>query len=74
MREISDERNIIILHIKAFSCFKTSDDAFILLINVKMQTIVGIFTFMSRINFMFRSVEHEKSFIAPSTVVLCEPD
>ena len=33
------------------------------LINVKMPTIVGIFTFMSRKIFMLNSVEHEKSFI-----------
>ena len=32
-------------------------------INVKMPTIVGILTFMSRKNFMLNSVEHEKSFI-----------
>ena len=31
------------------SCFS---DVFILLINVKMPTIVGILTFMSRINFV----------------------
>ena len=34
-----------------------------MLINVKMPTIVGILTFMSRINFMLSWVEHEKSFI-----------
>ena len=33
------------------------------LINVKMQTIVGILIFMSRKNFMLSPVEHEKSFI-----------
>ena len=33
-------------------CFYISDDVFILLINAKMPTIVGILTFMSRINFM----------------------
>ena len=32
-------------------------------INVKMPTIVGILTFMSRINFVLSCVEHEKSFI-----------
>ena len=31
-----------------------------MLINVKMPTIVGILTFMSMINFMLSSVEHEK--------------
>ena len=33
---------------------------FFLLINVKMPTIVGILTFMSRKNFMLSRVEHEK--------------
>ena len=32
--------------------FKLSDNVFIMLINVKMSTIVGILTFMSRINFV----------------------
>ena len=32
--------------------FKLSDVVFIMLINVKMPTIVGILTFMSMINFM----------------------
>ena len=36
---------------------------FFLLINVKMPTIVGILTFMSRKNLKLTSVEHEKSFI-----------
>ena len=36
---------------------------FILLINVKMPTIVGILTFLSRINFMLSRVVHEKSLI-----------
>ena len=31
-----------------------------MLINVKMPTIVGILTFMSRINFVLSRVEHEK--------------
>ena len=31
-----------------------SDVVFILLINVKMSTVVGILTFMSRIKFMLR--------------------
>ena len=34
-----------------------------LLINMKMPTIVGIFVFISRENFMLSLVEHEKSFI-----------
>ena len=40
-----------------------SDVVFILLINVKMPTIVGILTFMSRSNFVLSWVEHGKSFI-----------
>ena len=32
---------------------------FFLLINIKMPTVVGILTFMSRKNFMLTSVEHE---------------
>ena len=39
--------------------------------NVKMPIIVGILTFISRINFVLRRVEHEKSFITsgPGVVV-----
>ena len=40
-----------------------SEFVFIKLINVKMPTIVGILIFMSKINFVLRCVEHEKSFI-----------
>ena len=53
-------------NIKKFSFFSGSDKPrmlFFMLINVKMPTIVGILTFMSRKNFMLNSVEHEKSFI-----------
>ena len=49
--------------IKIFLAFKLSDSVFILLINVKMPTIVGILTFMSRISFMHSRVEREKSSI-----------
>ena len=31
-----------------------------MLMNVKMQTIIGILTFMTMINFMLNCVEHEK--------------
>ena len=43
------------------------------LINVKMPTIVGIFTFMSRKNFMLSLVEHETSFITlgPGVCLCC---
>ena len=36
---------------KQFLDLSLSDNVFIMLINVKMPTIVGILTFMSRINF-----------------------
>ena len=48
---------------KHFLAFKLSYVVFIMLINVKMPTLVGILTFMSMINFMLGSVEHEKRFI-----------
>ena len=40
-----------------------------MLVNVKMPTIVGILTFMSRINFIHFRVEHEKSFITSRMVL-----
>ena len=40
------------LNNKDFICFKLSYAVFILVINVKMTTIVGILTFMSMINLM----------------------
>ena len=51
------------------SCFKLSDIVFILLINVKMTTIVGILTFMSRMIFVLSWVEYQKSFITSATVL-----
>ena len=36
---------------------------FFMLINVKMPTVVGILTFISRKNFMLNCVEYEISFI-----------
>ena len=45
---------------KKFIVLSLSDIVFIMLINVKMPTIVGILTFMSRIKFMLSRVEHEK--------------
>ena len=55
-------------NIKKFGFFLGSDKPrirvlFFPLINIKMPTIVGILTFMSRKNFMLSLVEHEKSFI-----------
>ena len=40
-----------------------SDVVFILLINVKITTIVGFLTIMSRMNFVLNWVEHGKSVI-----------
>ena len=48
---------------KSFIALSLSDVVFIMLINVKMPTLVGILTFMSRIIFVFSGVEHKKSFI-----------
>ena len=45
-----------------------SDVVFLMLINVKMPTIVGILTFMSRINFVLSWVEYEKSLITSGPV------
>ena len=53
-------------NIKKFSFFSGSDKPIILffmLINVKMPTIVGILTFMSRKKFHAQLLSMEKSFI-----------
>ena len=42
-----------------FRAVKLLVSVYIMLINVKMPTIVGILTFMSRIDFVLSSVEHE---------------
>ena len=46
---------------KTFLSFKLSIAVFIMLMNVKMPTIVGILSIMSMIPFML-SAEHEKKF------------
>ena len=46
-----------------FLALSLSYIAFIMLINVKMPTTVGILTFMSMINFVLNWVEHGKCFI-----------
>ena len=63
----SNEHEIVTAHkklkyrqIKKFLALSLSDGVFILLKNVKMPTIVGILTFMSRINFVHSWVEYEK--------------
>ena len=45
-------KNLTYRQIKGFLVLSLSDVVFIMLINVKMPTIVGILTFMSRINFV----------------------
>ena len=50
-------------NIKKFTIFSGSDKPrmlFFLFINVKMPTIVGILTFMSRKNFMLRAQQEKK--------------
>ena len=56
--------------IKKFLALCLSDVVIIMLRNVKMPTIVGILTFMNRINFMLSSVEYGKSFINSGPEVL----
>ena len=48
---------------KKFLALSLSDVVFIMLINVKMPTVVGILMFMSRINLVLSLVEDGKSFI-----------
>ena len=55
---------------RKFLALSLSDVAFIMLINVKMPTIYGILTFISRINFVLSRVEHEKSLITSGTGIL----
>ena len=69
----SIEHEIVNAHkyknIKKFGHFLGSDKhrmLFFPLINVKMPTIVGILTFMSRKTYMPSLVEHEKSFMTSS--------
>ena len=63
--EISIAHKTKMLKNEDFLAFKLSDIVFIMQINVKMPTIVGILTLMSMVNFMFSGVgvEHEKRFI-----------
>ena len=51
---------LMMLKIKLFLALKLLDLIFIMLINVKMPTSVGILTFMSWIDSMLRLVENEK--------------
>ena len=44
------------------------------ILNMKMPTIVGMFIFVSRGNFVLSSVEHEKSFITSGPGTLFSPE
>ena len=55
---------------KKFLALSLSYVVFMMLTNVKMPTIFGILSFMSRINFVLSSVEHEKCFIPSRPVLL----
>ena len=55
-----------------FLALSLSEVVFIMLINVKMPTIVGILTFQSRINFVLSRVEHGKSFITSGPDIYCD--
>ena len=56
----SNEHEISLMKNKVYLALKRSDVLFKLLRNVKMPTIVGISTFMSMMNLMLSSVEHDK--------------
>ena len=51
------------IQMKKLLALSLSDVVFIMLVNVKMPTIFGILTFMSRINFMLPLVKHGNFFI-----------
>ena len=53
----------ILTNEEVFFALSLSVVVFIMLINVKMPTIVGILTVICMINFVLNWVEHEKSFI-----------
>ena len=50
--EISTAHKKLTYRMKKFLALSLSDVVFIMLINVKMPTIVGILAFMSKINFV----------------------
>ena len=59
------------LELKQFLALSLSDVVFIMLINVKISTIVGILTLMSIKHFMRSRVEHEKSIITITSGPSC---
>ena len=62
--EISNaHKHVKYRQMEKFLALSLSDVVFIMLINVKMSTIVGILTFISRVNFVLSYVEYGKSCI-----------
>ena len=61
--------NTEIAEIDGMFRFYHQSKAFILLIDNKMPTIVGILTFMSMKNFMLSRIEHEIFFITSGPVL-----
>ena len=55
--------NYKMLKTKYFLAFKCSDVVFIMLINIKMSTNVGILTFISMIIATYESLEEKQVFI-----------
>ena len=70
--EISTAQKLEYRQLKKFLALRISDVVFIMLINDKMPTIVGILSFMSRINFALSSVEPGKSFITSGPGLTCD--
>ena len=63
--------NTKILSNKEVSCFNALRCCIYHAKNVKMPTIVGILTLMSRINFILSQVEHEKKFYNIGPGLIC---
>ena len=59
----TDHKKLKYRQIKKCVAFSISGVVFIMLINVKMQTFVGILTFMSRIHFELEELCLKKSYI-----------
>ena len=59
---LAEEERASIEVIKLFSCSTQLGSKCIMLINVKMPTIVGIFTFINMINTTSKSLKQEKFF------------
>ena len=67
--EISTAQKLKYQKVKKFLALSLSDVVFIMLINVKMPTMVGILTFMSRVNLVSAELSMKKSFITSGPVL-----